>query len=133
MFYMQDPWGRTGNFIREVETELSKGLDVMRHWPLNTAQSPYKFSSYTTANSLIVEGVVPGLSKKDIQVEVVDSVLHISSEKESEAGNTAFNRKFTVPENSDADKITANCKDGLLTITIPKITPEVIARKITVK
>lgn len=123
------PWTRANSFIREVENELTRGLDSMRHWPLNTAQSPFKFNASTADNALVIEGVVPGLSKKDITIEIVDSVLCIDSKKE----DTKIDRKFTLPEDSDIDNISAVCKDGLLTVTIPQIVPETISRKITIK
>jgi HSP20 family molecular chaperone IbpA len=126
------PW-KSNSFIRDIENEFTRGLDVMRHWPLNTVNSPFKFSSRVNESTLVIEGVVPGLSKKDLTMEVIDSVLLISSKKESETGNMKFEKHFTIPENSDIDNIGAVCKDGLLTVTIPQIEPEVISKKITVK
>jgi HSP20 family protein len=48
-----------------------------------------------------------------------------------ESYHGSFSRSFTLPETVDRDKIQADYKDGVLTITIPQ-KPEVKAREIPV-
>ncbi len=79
-----------------------------------------------------IEVAAPGLDKDDFHVNVDSNVLTISSEKETkdedkdenfvrkEFSYSSFNRSFTLPEGTDADKITANHKDGVLHVTVPK-------------
>lgn len=79
-----------------------------------------------------IEMAVPGLDKKDINVEVDDNVLTISSKKEVETSDdkknvkrrefhySSFERSFTIPEDLDADKIDAKQENGILYVTIPK-------------
>jgi len=91
---------------------------------------------------------LPGLSEKDINVEVTDSMLTISGEKaeETEEGDKegeryvserrfgSFVRRISLPEGIDQEKIDASFKNGVLTVRLPK-KPEAQnpARKIEVK
>ena len=77
-----------------------------------------------------VELVAPGIDKKDVDINLEDDILTISSEKEMkneekdgkymrrEFNYTSFSRSFVVPEEVDADKISAEHKNGILTILI---------------
>ena len=40
-----------------------------------------------------------------------------------ERNSGTFMRKFTLPQNSNLEKISAACVDGVLTVTVPKIPP----------
>lgn len=84
-----------------------------------------------------VELVAPGIDKKDVDINLEDDVLTISSEKEMkneekegkymrrEFNYTSFSRSFVVPEEVDAEKIAAEHKNGILTIHLPKKEEEV--------
>ena len=75
---------------------------------------------------------VPGLDADDIEVLLDNGVLVIKGEKESESEQQKKNyylkersvqkyyRSFSLPSDVESDKITANCRNGLLTIRIPK-------------
>ncbi|XLS28059.1 Hsp20/alpha crystallin family protein [Flavobacteriaceae bacterium M23B6Z8] len=77
---------------------------------------------------------VPGFKKDDINIEVDENVLTISStietssENKDEKGNymrrefsrSSFKRAFTLPETINEDAINANYEDGILTLTLPK-------------
>lgn len=80
-----------------------------------------------------VELAAPGLEKKDFKIEVDNGVLIISAEKEEEKEEEKANfkkrefsynslyRSFTLPENSNSEKIDANYENGLLRLSIPKM------------
>jgi len=94
-----------------------------------------------TEKAYIIEVAAPGLDRKDLKVNVNDGVLTISSEKKVESeekndkyirhefGYTSFTRSFTLPEETDVDKIEASHKNGVLHITIPKAEAKVIPSK----
>jgi HSP20 family protein len=75
---------------------------------------------------------LPGLNQSDIQVNLSNDVLTIKGEKKeekeekkedyhlSERRYGSFQRSFRVPDDIDADKIQANFKNGVLSITLPK-------------
>ena len=78
---------------------------------------------------------MPGLGTGDIKVQVEDErVLVISGERRREEREDAkylrmerrmgkFMRKFVLPDNADMDKISAVCRDGVLTVTVEKLPP----------
>lgn len=82
------------------------------------------------AESLIFTAEVPGFEKKDISISIEDGVLSISGERSLERKDDEyhrierrygrFERSFTLPRNVDPDKISANLKNGLLVLTLPK-------------
>jgi len=103
---------------------------------------PYQGSAYPKVNVYEYEdkvGIVaeiPGLNKKQLNVEVEDGVLTISGDKHStfedegakvlrrELKQSSFKRSFELGEQLDGDNINASFKDGVLSVAIPKIEPE---------
>lgn len=92
-----------------------------------------------------MEMAVPGLRKEWVRVNINnDGLLHVAIEfkmehKEEERDNkeekherylrrefgySNYEQCYTLPEDVDHDHITASVADGILTITVPKITPE---------
>lgn len=79
-----------------------------------------------------IEVVAPGIDKKNVKINMEDDVLTISSEREEkneeenkhymrrEFNYTAFSRSFVVPEEVNEEKISAEHKNGILTIHLPK-------------
>ena len=98
-----------------------------------TAYPKVNVYEYDTKIGVIAE--IPGLDKKDLNVEVEDGVLTVSGEKSHgfdegkaqvlrrELKHSSFKRQFTLGEMLDGDNISANFKDGILSIEIPKIEP----------
>lgn len=85
-----------------------------------------------------VEVAAPGMTKEDFKIHLgEDNELVISMEKNvqnedkdnkkylrREFSYTKFNQSLYLPENVDKEKICANVADGVLTIDLPKFTPE---------
>lgn len=79
-----------------------------------------------------IELAAPGKKKADFKIELEEGVLTISSETETkstekegsftrkEFGYSAFKRSFNIPDSVSADKISANYKEGILTVSLPK-------------
>ncbi len=85
-------------------------------------------------DTFILELAAPGMTKKDFNLELDNGVLTISSEEKRENEKkenggrftrrefsySSFKRAFSLPETVEADKISAQYKDGVLAITLPK-------------
>ena len=79
---------------------------------------------------------LPGVAEKDIEVSVHEGVVTVKGEKSDsreESGDTwyfserqygAFSRSFRLPADADAEKISADLKDGVLTLSVPKKGPD---------
>ena len=75
---------------------------------------------------------LPEMKKEEVKVTIENGVLYISGERRAEKEENkkkfhrlerffgTFERKFTVPEDADAAKITAEFKDGVLHVHLPK-------------
>jgi len=75
---------------------------------------------------------VPGIDKNDIKVWVEDGVLTVSGRRpapehdekvqhlRNEIASGEFSRAFTLPDGLDAEKISADYKNGLLAVTLAK-------------
>jgi HSP20 family protein len=95
--------------------------------------------------SYVIEVELPGLTEKDLKLELKDGLLSLSTakteEREEKQGvkwlrrerrDYAFARSFLVPEDADGELVEAKFKDGLLTIELPK-KPETAPRLVPVK
>ena len=85
---------------------------------------------------------VPGIEKKDINIESQDQMLTISGKRDLKNNQSyynsidygEFNKNFNLPEDANDKNIAAQLNSGVLEITIPRKTQiKVKAKKITVK
>lgn len=79
--------------------------------------------------------LAPGVSKENLKLNVEDNTLTISATKKEETlaenerytrrefTHHAFKRSFRLPENTEADRISASFNDGILTVEIPRVAP----------
>jgi HSP20 family protein len=80
----------------------------------------------------VLDLAIPGIDKKDLKIDMNEDVLTISSEAKSESEESAdgyrrkefsysaFSRSFYIPENVNREKIEANYRDGVLSVSLPK-------------
>ena len=103
---------------------------------------PYAGSAYPKVNvyeyddKIGIVAEIPGLNKKQLKVDVEDGVLTIAGDKHSafenegakvlrrELKQSSFKRQFELGDLLDGDNISAKFKDGILSVSVPKIEPE---------
>ena len=80
----------------------------------------------------VISAELPGVKKEEVKVSVEGRVLSISGERKSEKEEKgkkyhrieraygAFARSFTLPEGASGEKLTADFRDGILKVHIPK-------------
>lgn len=79
----------------------------------------------------LLEVAVPGMSKKDIDVQIDNGILTIATkerdEKDKRKGFAAaeFHKTFQLSKKVNQDKITAKVENGVLSIYLPKVDAEV--------
>lgn len=83
-----------------------------------------------------IELSAPGLEKKDFKIELDSNILKISSKKvedkpdqsakyiQREIIPSAFERSFKLPRTVNIETINATYKNGILTLTLPKVKSE---------
>jgi len=91
-----------------------------------------------------MEVELPGLTEKDVEVNVNNNLLTLSSKKEEEKeeerkgylirerSRFEFCRSFSLPDDVEQDKIDAQFKNGLLTLSLPK-SPKAQPKRIEIK
>ena len=126
---------RNGNGLARLHNEMDdlfdsffRGLDRpfagYKAWPaIDVAEEE---------DSILVKAEVPGCKADDIDISVHGNTLTISGEKKLseekkekgyyhvESSYGSFRRELTLPADVDSSKIDAACKDGVLSITLPK-------------
>jgi HSP20 family protein len=87
---------------------------------------------YETPNELVVKADLPDVNEKEIDVRVENNLLTIRGERKFEKSVSeenflrvertygAFSRSFSLPNTVHAEKIGAEYKNGVLTVTLPK-------------
>lgn len=85
-----------------------------------------------TENELVVKADLPDVDMKDIHVEIENGTLTLKGERkfekeEKETGYHriersygSFARYFSLPDTVEPDKVKADYKNGVLTVTLPK-------------
>ena len=87
---------------------------------------------------------VPAVAADDLTVSVAENLLTVTGESQiigkkesesyfrSERRSGSFSRSFRLPKDADSENISAETKDGVLYLQIPK-KPEALARNIEIK
>ena len=121
-------------------TDLRDEIDRLFEAPLaGLMQGSRLMSGWTPAldvyedkDNLYVRVELPGMKKEDIEVSLHEGTISISGERKSEAKYEKaeayrterfvgrFQRTVTLPTPVAGDKVKAQYKDGVLTITLPK-------------
>ena len=95
-------------------------------------------------DNFVVIADLPGLTKKDISINIKENMLTISGERKTTAKDEdknycraerrfgTFKRSFQLTDQVVASKITASFKDGVLTVNVPKA-EEVKPKEIEIK
>ncbi len=91
-----------------------------------------KMEMYYNKGNYIVEFEVQGIEKSDLKLSLEDNnILKLTGEKKSQKDKEtkskkdekyygSFTRMIQLPEDANGEKLTAEHKNGILTVTIPK-------------
>jgi HSP20 family protein len=86
---------------------------------------------YETAGGFVLAAELPGLTRDQIDIQAEESRIVIRGERAMrqapceqhhrvERGHGPFSRAFVLPEPIDTENVTADLKDGVLTVVLPK-------------
>ena len=115
--------------------------DMVCNWGVRNSTYP-AVNVYENPNAFVLEASLPGYTSKDVDIKIDKHVLHLTSEMKEkkddrkyivrERHSVKFDRAFSLPEGINEGAIEAQFKNGLLTITLPKL-PVEQPRRIAVK
>lgn len=113
-------------------------------WPLATGEFTPSLDVSEESDKVVVRAELPGVKAEDIELSVQGNALMISGEKKQESKQEKenyhhmernwgrFRRTVPLPSDVDPEKISAECREGVLTITLPK-SERAKPRKIEIK
>ena len=119
--------------------DVFQGLDS---WSAARGFVP-SFEVRETKDAYVFKADLPGLAEKDVEIHMTGNVLTVSGQRTQEnvqegeryfaleRGYGQFSRSFSLPDGTDGEHVTADMKDGVLTLRIPK-KPEVQTRRINI-
>jgi len=100
--------------------------------PLSTTTRSPSVDIFENDNEVVMKAEMPGMNAKDIEVRLENNVLTLKGErhfeKEAKEENYhriereygSFTRSFALPRAVNGDKVSAEYKDGVLKIVLPK-------------
>lgn len=86
---------------------------------------------HETADEYVITAELPGLDREDVEIQVHDGRLQLSGQRRErdvpceqyhrvERGHGSFSRTLELPHPVDEERVTADLRDGVLTIVCPK-------------
>jgi len=136
---------RMRKFFEDFDAPFS-GDWGLKNWNFNSNVFTPRVDVTEDNENLYVHAEIPGVDKKDLKINVSGDVLTISGEKKTEQRDEkknyyrvernygSFSRSFTLPAEVIVDRISADYKDGVLNVTLPKTEEaKIVERQIEVK
>lgn len=130
-FERWDPFDELALLRNRMDRLINRMSDEFEESPTVAKWAPTT-DVLETKDSLIIRAELPGMTEKDINVEVENGVLTIAGERKFdeetkeknyhriERAYGKFVRTLTLPTNVDSETIKATFNEGLLELTIPK-------------
>lgn len=76
---------------------------------------------------------IPGIKEENINIEVVDNMVHVKGERKTATSSYVVSKSLTIPEGYSSDEIKAELVDGVLTLNLSaKQLPQKEIRKIPI-
>jgi len=142
-----DPWGTLSKLHEDVNRAFQSrisGLDQNDSSSVATSNWTPAVDIEEQAERFVITADVPGVLPEDIEITMDDGILTIKGERKEERDveekgfhrvervSGSFYRRFSLPDSADPERISAEGKNGVLEIVIPK-GEKAKARRITVK
>jgi HSP20 family protein len=133
-------------FLKADPFQILETVFDREYFPVATAARSPVVDVREKDGKYLIEAELPGVSEKDLKLELKNGLLTLSTEKKEESAEkddsgrwirrerreSFFSRSFELPEDADGEKIEARFKDGLLTVELPR-KPEASPRIVPVK
>ena len=124
------PWRSLMDLQRNIDRMFDQAFSPVSSGDWNEERIFHPACDIDETESHYVMSVdLPGMSKKDINIEARENQLFISGERKSERKSNGaserfygkFHRVVTLPEGVDAERIEAQYQDGVLKVALPKL------------
>ncbi len=117
-FATRSPWSglesEIDQFFQSTLSELATA----------SPKSQFPVDLFEDKESFHVRAELPGVDRKDINVEMVEGFLSIQASRKQKVGDTensvSFSRSIKLSDEAASDKISALYENGVLSVTLPK-------------
>lgn len=134
---------RTFSTVDELRRRMEHMLGNVDAASFATDTNWPRTSVYDAGDALVLVADLPGIKESELDVTLKQDELTLTGERKvavpqghevhrQERRGTRFARSFALPCKVDAEALTAELKDGVLTVRLPKA-PEAQTRKIAVQ
>jgi HSP20 family protein len=122
--------------LKTLEDRMSRWLGRSTRPAEGSFMSAFEFAPpadvYEDENRITLKMEVPGIKQENLDIRIDGNTLSVSGERKFETDEKrenfrrverqygSFSRSFELPSSADRDNITANFKDGVLEIAVPK-------------
>jgi len=145
--FLASPFGLMRRFTREMERmfgDFGLAPRIFEDTAIDAVWAP-DIEVFERDGKMIVRADLPGLTKDDVKVTVVDDLLTIEGERKREVETKradlyrservygAFFRRLPLPEGARTDQIQAAFKDGVLEVSMPVVEPKKQVKNVEVK
>lgn len=140
-----EPWGLINVLHRDLDQIAARRFGLT-----GTEDNGHSVADWVPAVDIVEEkerfvlrADVPGVNPEDIDINMEKGVLSVSGQRHAETSDETdgvrrlertsgkFYRRFTLPETTNAEEISATSENGILEVVIPK-QPKAKSRRITV-
>ena len=124
-------WSGAGR-LQNLQEEFERLINFPTLTPNASVPWVPALDVYEEKDNYLVEVELPGITKDDVKLSLEQGTLTITGERKGETKNETaeayhverfqgrFQRTINLPESIAADKVKAQYKDGVLTVTLPK-------------
>jgi HSP20 family protein len=130
--------------MNRLQREMNRLFGDFQPGRIQSAPSFPAMNVWAGENSALITAEIPGIDKKDLEINVTGNTLTVSGERKledlpegaryhrQERAHGKFSRSIQLPYTVDVQKVKANFKNGVLKIDLPRVEEEK-PKKITVK
>ncbi len=119
-----DPFTNLDRWLDDAFFSLDRNPFYNRFLTKEGSSNQLPVNLYEDKDNYYVTAELPGLSKKDVKIELENAVLSISGERKIKKGENetvfSFSRSITVGDDVNGPKVKANMQNGVLTVTLPR-------------
>lgn len=109
----------------ELATRQGKARELDQQLPVIVPE----VDIFENEHEILLRADMPGVNKDEITINIDNGKMILSAIRRlpsggastwREFGNAEFRRNFSVPQNIDTDKVSAEVRDGMLCLHLPK-------------
>lgn len=104
----------------DIFSKIENGLNAKDFFDLYEYHNLNNYTLDDQVDKLVVKFIIAGTEKKDIKLSIKNDILYLDVERGDM--NIEMKDSFQIPDNVSLDSISSKYKEGILLITMPKLT-----------